>query len=74
MILQQERSSYHKHYHRFNEMGLEQLEQVLGDLGKKRYVDHDVECITEHRIAARVYIEKTRRGESLMFHLHNFMG
>ena len=55
-------------------MSTEKLQEVLKELGRRRYEEYDTTCCTEHRIAARVYLEKTRKGESLVFHLQNFLG
>lgn len=74
MTLQEEKQYYVYCYVKFSRMGVEKLKQILGELGKRRYIENDIECYTEHRVAARVYLEKTRKGESLTFHLHNFMG
>jgi hypothetical protein len=69
-----EKDSYHYHYCRFSRMSTPNLQKVLGDLAKRRYEDYEVDCYTEHRIAARVYLERTRKGEGLIFHLQNFLG
>jgi hypothetical protein len=74
MTLQEERNNYYSHYFNFKRMPLQKLERVLGELWEKRYTDHDISCYNEHRIAARVYLERTKKGESLIFHLQNFLG
>lgn len=53
-------------------MSDEELDSNLSDLFSKRYVDGNVDAFTEHRIAARVRIERNRSGESLVFHMKEF--
>ena len=74
MTLQQERDLYLYHYARFRAMTITKLERVLGELWEKRYTECDNNYVNEHRIAARVYLEKTRKGDSLLFHLKNYLG
>jgi hypothetical protein len=74
MTLQEERDHYHYNYYKFSRMSTEKLQEKLQELGRRRYEEYDNTCCTEHRIAARVYLEKTRKGESLVFHLQNFLG
>lgn len=74
MTLQEERDFYLYHYARFRAMSITKLEQVLGELWEKRYTEYDNSCVNEHRIAARAYLEKTRKGDSLVFHLKNYLG
>lgn len=74
MTLQEEKQHYVYCYVKFHKMGLNKLKQVLEELGKRRYIQNDIECYTEHRVAARVYLERTRKSDGLTFHLQNFMG
>ena len=74
MTLQEEKEFYLYCYTKFSRMGLKKLQETLGELGRRRYEENDIDCYTEHRVAARVYNERTRKGESLIFHLQNFMG
>ena len=56
---------YFKYYH----MKDDALREVLGDLYEKRYTDNNIDVFTEHRIACRVQLERTRDSESLVFHM-----
>lgn len=50
-------------------MSDERLQERLTDLCQKRFIENNIEVFTEHRIAARVRLERNRSGESLMFHM-----
>ncbi len=68
------KEEYIKEYKMFSKMSTEQLQKCLGELFRKRYEEQNIEVYNTHRIAARVYIERTRNGNSLIFHLKNWTG
>ena len=51
-----------------------ELEELLGMLYQKRYVDQDISYESYYRITSHVYRQKVRTGQSLIFHLKNFIG
>ncbi len=65
--------NYRKLCQRYSRMPIHQLQKELGELYKKRFVEHDIECTEVYRVAARVYNTRTRSGSGLIFHLKNFV-
>jgi hypothetical protein len=63
------KEEYQSIYFKYLDMSDDQLEDSLKDLYQKRYIDHNIDVFTEHRIAARVRLERNRSGESLIFHM-----
>jgi hypothetical protein len=68
-ILHMTKEEYLKIYRKYSYMSNEKLEENLKDLYEKRYIEHNIDVFTEHRIAARVRLERNRSGESLIFHM-----
>jgi hypothetical protein len=66
------KEEYQDIYFKYRDMSDDELDSSLTDLFSKRYIDGNVDVFTEHRIAARVRLERNRTGESLMFHLKEF--
>lgn len=65
--------SYRKLCQRYSRMPIYQLQKELGELHKKRFIEHDIEYTEVYRVAARVYNTRTRDGSGLIFHLKNFV-
>ena len=63
------KEEYLKLYRKYYNMSDERLTERLGELGKKRYINNEIDVFAEHRIAARVQLERRRTGEGLMFHM-----
>lgn len=68
------REEYLKERQRLNRLTVSQLEKLLEDLGKKRFDENDISVESEFRITSSVYLQKVRKGDSLIFHLRNFIG
>ena len=51
-----------------------ELEDLMSELGKKRFDENDISVENEFRIASSVYIQRTKKGGTLVFHLRNFLG
>tara|TARA_R110000868_G_scaffold34853_5_gene125469 strand:- start:1084 stop:1308 length:225 start_codon:yes stop_codon:yes gene_type:complete len=66
------KEEYQKLYFRYLRMDDIKLAKSLAELYHKRYAVGDIEIYTEHRIAARVQLERNRSGESLLFHMKEF--
>lgn len=66
------REQYAKLYRKYSRMPDNVLNEQLTDLFNKRYINNDINVFEEHRIAARVRIERNRTGSSLVFHLKEF--
>lgn len=63
------KEEYQELYYKYQDMSDEELDSNLSDLFSKRYIDGNVDVYTEHRIASRVRLERSRSGESLIFHM-----
>lgn len=68
-----DKKNYRKLCQRYSRMPIPQLKKELGEMYRKRFIEHDIECTEVYRVAARVYNVRTRSGSSLMFHLKNFI-
>ena len=55
-------------------MRKKELEVLLEDLYKRRFEEHDIQLDVYYRLVSQVYNSKTRKGNSLIFHLKNFVG
>lgn len=63
------KDQYLRSYRKYHNMTDEELTKSLGDLAYKRFDEFDTDVLAEHRIAARVQLERKRSGESLIFHM-----
>ena len=63
------KEEYQDIYEKYYYMDDDELSSTLGDLSEKRYIDNNIDVFTEHRIAARVQLERKRTGEALIFHM-----
>lgn len=68
------RNVYLEERKRLLKMRKKELEVLLGDLYKRRFEEHDVQIDAYYRLVSHVYNSKTRKGNSLIFHLKNFIG
>ena len=50
-------------------MGIKALQQLVGDLFQKRYLQGDPEVEAHHRLATYVLNQRTQSGSALRFHL-----
>jgi hypothetical protein len=66
------RDEYVQTYGKYYKLDTTNLTKVIGDLWKRREMG-DISIHNEHRIAARVLIERERTGETLVFHMKNFI-
>jgi hypothetical protein len=53
---------------------IRKLESTLEDLYNKRYFEYDIGLEADYRIASAAYVNRTKTGESLIYHLKNFLG
>lgn len=51
-----------------------ELEDLLGELYRRRFVEYDVSIDVYYRIVSQVYNTRIRSGNSLIYHLKNFIG
>ena len=63
------KEEYANLYYKYSYMNDDELDEKLRDLYQKRYIDHNIDVFTEHRVAARVRLDRNRSGESLIFHM-----
>ena len=68
-----DKRNYGKLYQRYSNLPIHQLQKELGEMYKKRFVEHDIEYTEVYRVAARAYNVRTRSGRGLIFHLKNFV-
>jgi len=68
-----DRETYMKERRILKTMPLSKLKELVGDLHKMVYEEHDTEVFSYHRLAASVLIDRTKTGETLIFHLKNFI-
>lgn len=68
------KEEYDTEIQKLNKMSKKELEDLLGMLYQKRYVDQDISYESYYRITSHVYVQKTRSGQSLIFHLKTFLG
>jgi len=55
-------------------MPISKLKELVGKLYEMRYEEHDIEVHSYHRLASSVLIDRTKNGDTLIFHLKNFIG
>lgn len=55
-------------------LATKRLEELLGELYQKRYVDQDINYESYYRLVSSVYVHRTRDNKALTFHLQNFLG
>jgi len=63
------KEEYQDLYYKYYDMPDDELSSKLSELYKKRYIDNNIDVFTEHRIAARVQLERNRSGNTLIFHM-----
>lgn len=68
------KEEYAQERSRLNKMPIWRLQVLLGELYQQRYEQNDITVENLHRLASSVYIQRTRRAPSLLFHLKNFVG
>ena len=52
---------------------ISKLEQLVGDLYKKRFEEHSIEVVSYHRLASSVLLSRKEDKSSLIFHLKNLV-
>lgn len=67
------RNEYHMLYALYCDMSTEELTQAVSKLYERKFEQHDITVYTEHRIAARVLLERNRTGEGLIYHMKDFL-
>lgn len=68
------REEYLKERKELSRLSVAQLEKLLEELGRRRFDENDISVESEFRMASSVYLQKVRKGDSLIFHLRNFLG
>lgn len=68
------KKDYETEIKKLGRMSKAELEKLLGELYQKRYIDQDINYESYYRITSHVYVQKTRTGSSLIFHLKKFLG
>ena len=67
------REIYLRERQKLFKLSTKQLEALLGELFARRYGEHDISVDAYYRIVAQVYNTRLRKGDSLIFHLKNFL-
>ena len=68
------RQNYLKEKLLLKRMPIDKLKAMVGELFNIRYVDQDIEVDAYYRLASSVLLERENRGQTLIFHLKNFLG
>lgn len=53
---------------------VKELEALLKDLYYRRYYNYEIEIDAYYRLASHIYLSKVRNGNTLIFHMQNFLG
>jgi hypothetical protein len=67
------KEEYAKLYGKYFRMDTKTLEKNIGQLYNKKFIDNDISVYEEHRVAARVLLERSRDGTGLIYHLKNIV-
>jgi len=67
------KEEYLEKYYRYRRMSLTQLKNLMCELYSRKFEEHDITAYEEHRIAARVLVERERDGSGLLFHMKQFV-
>lgn len=67
------REEYVSTYKKYGRLSTTKLEKVVGELYTKKFEEHDISVYEEHRIAARVLLDRSKDGKSLIYHLQNIV-
>ena len=60
---------YKKEQVRLFRMSLSKLEKLVGELYKRRVLEHDIEVEAQYRLAGWVLNQRTKTDNSLIYHL-----
>ena len=66
--------TYKREHVKLYNMPLDELQNLVASLGKKRYEEQDIEVDAHFRMASAILHKKARTGGSLIFHMKNFLG
>jgi hypothetical protein len=66
--------AYQSEHVRLCRIPLQELKNLVAELGKKRYEEQDIEVDAHFRMASGILHQKLRSGGSLIFHMKNFLG
>lgn len=68
------REAYLRERRLLNRLPLKELQKLVGELFNIRYIDQDIEVDAYYRLASSVLLERSNKGQTLVFHLKNFLG
>jgi len=68
------REEYLKERKELSKLSVGQLEKLLDKLGRRRFEENDISIENEFRMTSSVYLQKVKKGGTLVFHLRNFIG
>ena len=68
------RQEYFKQRKEYHKIPITQLQKLMGEMEKKRYEENDISVENDYRIISSVFLQRTKRDSSLVFHLRNFLG
>ena len=68
------RDEYLKERKELGKLSVGQLEKLLEELGVRRFDENDISIENEYRMTSSVYLQKVKKGGTLIFHLRNFLG
>jgi hypothetical protein len=61
---------YMKEQKRLFRMSLSKLETLVAELHQRRVMEHDIEVEAQYRLAGWVLIQRTKKDNSLIYHLN----
>jgi len=66
--------TYRREHIKLCNMPIDELQDLVASLGRKRYGDQDIEVDAHFRMASGILHQKARTGGTLIFHMKNFLG
>jgi len=67
------REQYVSLYRTYHRMSTETLQKAIRSLYTRKFENNDIDVYEEHRIAARVLLDRSNDGKSLIYHLQNIV-
>ena len=66
-----DREAYLSLQKKLHRIPIQELKNKVADLHEKVYYEHDIDYHSEFRLASAVLIDRTKNGDSLIYHLKN---
>lgn len=66
-----DREAYMNLQRKLRRLPIQELKDKVASLHKKVYLQHDINFNSEFRLASAVLLDRTKTGDSLIYHLKN---